>query len=147
MLPETAVSDLPATPPLGAAVLPVPFEPPTLDALSRENPARWMYERLKQYVKDFESHLDDEHEIAARLVSFGQTLTFHIEDMGYFGPDIVTFFGKNEVGEPVQLVQHVSQLSVLLVALRKQEERPRRIGFVLDRKDGRGAPPGASPGR
>ncbi|MGA0610154.1 DUF6173 family protein [Caldimonas sp. KR1-144] len=139
------MTDTPASPPLGATVVPVPYEPPSpCTEEAARNPAQWMYERLKQYIKDFERHLDDDHEIAARLVSFGQTLTFHIEDMGYFGPDLVTFFGKNEHGEPVQLVQHVSQLSVLLVALRKQEEVPRRIGFVLDRKDGRGVPPGGA---
>jgi hypothetical protein len=56
--------------------------------------------------------------------------------MGYFGPDMIVFYGRNEKGEPVQLVQHTSQLSVLLVAVRKQADLPRRIGFVLDQKDG-----------
>ena len=99
-----------------------------------DNPARWMFERLAAYIKQFESRLDEEHEIGARLVSFGANLTFHIEDMGYYGPDMVVFYGKNDKGEPVQLIQHTSQLNVLLVAVRKQEARPRRIGFVLDEK-------------
>ena len=99
------------------------------------NPAKWMFERLATYIKQFESRLDDQHEIGARLVSFGANLTFHIEDMGYFGPDMIVFYGKNDKGEPVQLIQHTSQLNVLLVAVRKQEERPRRIGFILDEKE------------
>ncbi|HEY0822350.1 MAG TPA: DUF6173 family protein [Ramlibacter sp.] len=99
------------------------------------NPARWMFERLATYIKQFESRLDEEHEIGARLVSFGANLSFHIEDMGYFGPDMIVFYGKNEKGEPVQLIQHTSQLSVLLVAVRKQDARPRRIGFILDEKE------------
>jgi hypothetical protein len=101
-----------------------------------DNPARWMFERLATYIKQFESRLDQEHEVGARLVSFGSNLSFHIEDMGYFGPDMIVFYGRNEKGEPVQLVQHTSQLSVLLVAVRKQAEQPRRIGFVLDQKEG-----------
>lgn len=100
------------------------------------NPARWMFERLATYIRQFESRLDEEHEIGARLVSFGANLTFHIEDMGYFGPDMIVFYGKNDKGEPVQLIQHTSQLNVLLVAVRKQEARPRRIGFILDEKEG-----------
>ena len=99
------------------------------------NPARWMFERLATYIRQFESRLDEEHEIGARLVSFGANLTFHIEDMGYFGPDMIVFYGKNDKGEPVQLIQHTSQLNVLLVAVRKQELRPRRIGFILDEGD------------
>jgi len=100
------------------------------------NPAEWMYQRLKKYIKEFEAHLDDDHEVGAHLVSFGHELTFHVQDMGYHGPDIITFYGKNDRGEDVQLIQHTSQLSVLLVAVRKQQEKPRRIGFVLDQKDG-----------
>lgn len=99
------------------------------------NAARWMFERLATYIRQFEARLDDEHEIGARLVSFGPNLTFHIEDMGYYGPDMIVFYGRNDNGEPVQLIQHTSQLNVLLVAVRKQQERPRRIGFILDDKE------------
>jgi hypothetical protein len=104
-----------------------------------DNPAKWMFERLATYIKQFETTLDDEHEIGARLVSFGHNLTFHIEDMGYYGPDMIVFYGKNDKGEPVQLIQHTSQLSVLLVAVRKQSEQARRIGFILDEAVGKGA--------
>jgi hypothetical protein len=119
---------------MGALVAPLPANLPRPEDHAA-NPAKWMFERLATYIKQFEARLDEQHEIGARLVSFGANLTFHIEDMGYFGPDMVVFYGKNEKGEPVQLIQHTSQLSVLLVAVRKQEERPRRIGFILDEKD------------
>jgi hypothetical protein len=119
---------------MGALVAPVPGTLPKLQE-HPDNPARWMFDRLAAYIKQFEARLDQEHEIGARLVSFGHNLTFHIEDMGYFGPDMIVFYGKNDQGEPVQLVQHTSQLNVLLVAVRKQQDRPRRIGFVLDEKD------------
>ncbi len=36
--------------------------------------------------------------------------------------------------ERVQLIQHLSQLSFLLVAVKKQEDKPRRIGFIFDKK-------------
>jgi Family of unknown function (DUF6173) len=119
---------------LSAVVGPVPQTLPQL-ADHQENPARWTFERLATYIKQFESRLDDEHEIGARLVSFGANLTFHIEDMGYFGPDMIVFYGRNEKDEPVQLIQHTSQLSVLLVAVKKQSALPRRIGFILDDKE------------
>lgn len=100
-----------------------------------QNPAKWTYERLSRYIKDFEARLDEEHEIGARLVSFGSAVTFHIQDMSYYEPDIIAFYGKNDQGEEVQLIQHTSQLSVLLVAVKKQGDEPRRIGFVLDEKE------------
>ena len=125
---------------LSTVVAPLPATLPQPPALP-DNAARWMFERLATYIKQFESTLDDEHEIGARLVSFGHNLTFHIEDMGYYGPDMIVFYGRNDSGEPVQLIQHTSQLSVLLVAVRKQAERPRRIGFILDDKGGSLVPP------
>jgi hypothetical protein len=96
------------------------------------NPARWTYERLGEYIKKFESELDEEHEIGVRLVSFGQTIVFHVEDIGYYGPDIITFYGNNEKGEKLQLIQNLSQLSFLLIAVKKLQDKPRRIGFIWD---------------
>ncbi|MEI7817972.1 MAG: DUF6173 family protein, partial [Desulfuromonadales bacterium] len=98
---------------------------------SATNPAKWTHKRLATYIQDFESNLDNEHEIGARLVSFGSAITFHIQDIGYYGPDIITFDGLNDAGETVKLIQNISQLSVLLVAMKKLEEKPRRIGFKL----------------
>ncbi len=104
---------------------------PAISTLNKHalNPAEWTYERLGMYIQSFEADLDDEHEIGARLVSFGQEITFHIANIGYHGPDIISFNGLNSNGEKVQLIQHYSQLSVLLVAMKKQQEKPRRIGF------------------
>ncbi len=99
---------------------------------SKINPARWTYERLIEYIRDFEKELDEEHEIGARLVSFGQVVTFHIQDIGYYGPDIITFYGITDKGERVQLIQHISQLNVLLVVMPKLKDKPRRIGFIRE---------------
>jgi hypothetical protein len=99
------------------------------------NPAKWTYERLGKYIQAFEAELDDEHEIGARLVSFGTAVTFHIESMGYHGPDIIAFYGKNDQNEAVQLIQHTSQLSVLLVAMKRKADVPRRIGFLFDKEN------------
>jgi hypothetical protein len=56
-----------------------------------------------------------------------------IEGLGYFAPDLLAFYGRDAQGTRTQLIQHVSQLNVLLRALPKPEEReaPRRIGFRL----------------
>lgn len=112
----------------------IPMQPAIpIGPKSKLNPAEWMYERLGEYIKDFENELDEDHEIGARLVSFGQSVTFHIENVGYYGPDIISFDGINAEGERVQLIQHISQLSVLLVAMKKQSNKPRRIGFKWDK--------------
>ena len=98
------------------------------------NPARWMFERLATYIKQFESRLDEEHEIGARLVSFGANLTFHIEDMGYFGPGHDRVLRQERQGRagadgPAHLAAERAA-----GGRRKQELRARRIGFILDDK-------------
>jgi len=96
------------------------------------NSAKEFYRRLVVKINEFHRGLDDNFEVGARLVSFGQNLTFHIEDIGYWNPSLVTFYGRNELGEPVELIQHVTQISVLLVAMKRENaEQPKRpIGFA-----------------
>lgn len=94
------------------------------------NPAKWMHERIVRSINDFEGKLDDQHEIGARLVQApGDTIA--ISDVGYWGPDLVIFYGFNPDGDPVELIQHVSQVNVVLVARKKQSDEPRRIGFDM----------------
>ncbi len=63
----------------------------------------------------------------------GDAGVLRIEGMGFFDPDMITFYGTDSSGIKTQLVQHVSQLSVMLRALPKMtdEVAPTRIGFRL----------------
>lgn len=99
--------------------------------LKTTNPAKHTYERLIEYIKNFEKDLDDEHEIGAYLVSFNQSTTFHITNLGYYGPDIISFGGINENGDYLQLIQNICQLNVLLVGLKKLHDKPNKIGFAV----------------
>lgn len=91
----------------------------------------WMYERLVRSIVQFEEALDQEQEIGARLVTFGNQEIIHIEDVGFWGPDLLIFYGKSSEGKPLQLLQHQSQVNVLLMAVPKNGPKPRRIGFGL----------------
>jgi hypothetical protein len=97
-----------------------------------KSPAQWAYERLILYIRNFEEQLDDRHEVAMGFAG-SDTGVLQIEGVGYFAPDIVTFYGRDDEGARTQLVQHVSQLNVMLRALPKAEksDEPRRIGFRL----------------
>lgn len=108
----------------------MPFET-TLSLPTDPNLASEFHRRLVAWINDFHRSLDDEHEVGAKLVSFGQSLIFHLEDIGYWNPSLVSFQGHAENGDPVELIQHVSQISVLLVKLKRQADTlPKRpIGF------------------
>lgn len=106
------------------------FEPEDLNP----NLASAFHKRIISMINDFEDELDEEHEVGARLVNFGQTIQFHIEDIGYYNPSLIAFYGTLENGTSVQLIQHVNQISFLLVALPKliKDEPARRLGFTVD---------------
>jgi hypothetical protein len=107
----------------------------TAAPVEEKSAAEWAYERLILYIRDFEAQLDNEHEVAMGMTGTDAGL-LRIEGMGFFDPDIVTFYGSDPIGIRTQLVQHVTQLNVLLRALPKQVEQaaPRRIGFRLAQK-------------
>lgn len=102
--------------------------------LAQKSPARWAYERLILYIRNFETRLDNEHEVAMGFTG-ADAGVIRIEGIGYYDPDIVAFYGTDPAGGRTQLIQHVSQLNVLLRALPKPaaEDAPRRIGFRLAR--------------
>ena len=101
-------------------------------AHSDPNLADEFHKRLITWINDFHKGLDEDKEVGGRLVNFGQSITFHIEDIGYWNPSLISFIGKNSEGQPVELVQHVSQISILLVALPREDlSTPKRpIGFA-----------------
>ncbi|MEM6896832.1 MAG: DUF6173 family protein [Pseudomonadota bacterium] len=100
--------------------------------VDEKSAAEWAYERLILYIQNFEKQLDTEHEVAMGFAG-DDTGIMRIEGMGYFDPDIITFYGSDPTGARTQLVQHVSQLSVMLRALPKNVDQvePNRIGFRL----------------
>jgi hypothetical protein len=90
--------------------------------------------RLLEYIKEFDEQLDQEHEVGMRLVSFGQSIQFAVRDIGYRNPKLICFYGQLDNGSEVQLIQHVNQISFLLLALpRTDPSEPKRpIGFCQD---------------
>lgn len=102
--------------------------------VAEKSAAEWAYDRLILYIRNFESQLDSDQEIAMGFAG-SEAGILRIEGLGYFEPDLLTFYGRDEDGMKTQLIQHVAQLSVMLRAVPKSEpeEAPRRIGFHLER--------------
>jgi len=109
------------------------FEPPNnpLVTTAEANRASEFHRRLVEWINSFSAGLDEQHEVGVRLVSFGQTLVFRLDDLGYWNPSLICFYGETDDGNPVELIQHVSQISVLLMKVpRKDPSKPKQpIGF------------------
>ena len=93
--------------------------------------AKSIFNELVQRIQRFESDLNQEHEVGMQLVSFGQSTQFSVLRLGYTDPSIIWFEGILPDNSTVQLVQHVSQISFLMVALKREHpENPKpQIGF------------------
>lgn len=89
--------------------------------LALANSADEFCSRLVKRIVDFETDLDETKEVGVRLVSFGQSITFHVRDLGYHNPSLIVFKGVTDDGNQVELIQHVSQISFLLMAVRRLE--------------------------
>jgi hypothetical protein len=105
---------------------------PKKPADKSKSPAESAYDRLVLYIRSFEQQLDAQQEIAMGFAG-SDAGVLKIEGLGYFEPDMITFYGRDEDGMKTQLIQHIAQLSVLLRAVPKSapEAPPTRIGFRL----------------
>ncbi len=118
--------------PLTAEQKPLP-EAVSERPIEEKSPAEWAYQRLILYIQNFEETLDNSQEVAMGFTG-GEVGVLKIAGIGFFDPDIVTFYGTDGNGVKTQLIQHVSQLNVMLRALPREdasEDPPNRIGFRL----------------
>lgn len=95
-----------------------------------KTPAQWAYERVILYIQNFEKQLDGAHEVGMGFTG-GNAGTMRILGLGFFAPDLITFYGVDADGARVQMVQHYTQLNVMLRAVATAAETPNRIGFRL----------------
>jgi len=92
------------------------------------------FKQLSHYMDQFDKSLNQTQEIGIKLVSFGQTIQFTVRNIGYYNPKLICFYGEMPDGSPVQLIQHVNQISFLLTAVQRknpEQEKP-PIGFCSD---------------
>jgi hypothetical protein len=102
------------------------------DSSPPKGPAAMACERLILYIRHFEQTLNASEEVVLGFAG-SEVGILKIEGLGFYDPDIITFYGRDEAGMKTQLIQHVSELSVMLRAVPKPSEKDpaRRIGFRL----------------
>jgi hypothetical protein len=97
-----------------------------------ENSAEDYVKRLVAIMNEYNDRLDHTRQVALRLVHFGQSMTINIANIGYWNPGIIIYYGTSIEGNPIELVQHVSQVSCLLTSVpREDPSKPKPpIGFA-----------------
>ncbi|WP_353168685.1 DUF6173 family protein [Acinetobacter sp.] len=96
-----------------------------------ENPVAAIRGIIESQVRDFEDNLEDDYELGAWLASFGNQILIIVEQIQFEEPTLIIFKGRDNSGNKLQLIQHASQLNLLLNAVKKQTDEPRQqIGFI-----------------
>lgn len=131
VMPRAGVVHTDPNAPSGAEGQPLP-KALTRKKLAEKSAAEWAYDRVILYIRNFEEQLDSAQEVAMGFTG-SEAGVLRIEGVGFFEPDIITFYGRDEENARTQLIQHVSQLNVILRAVPAlpSEDPPRRIGFRL----------------
>ena len=88
------------------------------------------YMIIKKYIEDFEASLDESHEVGMLLTNFGQSVLMSVTQIGFEKSVLMVFKGYvNE--QEATLIQHINQLSFLLIKTPIHKERAKRkIGFI-----------------
>ena len=107
---------------------------PNIPEIKNHNHADEFYKRLVSIIVDFEKNIKSDEEVGVRLVSFGENIIIHIDDIGYWNPSLIYFYGREKDDKKVQLVQHVSQISILLMKVPRTNLERERIGFKMQQK-------------
>ena len=93
------------------------------------------FEFLKEFIEEYESTLDSEHEVGLLLTNFGQSVLMQVTEIDYRMPVLMIFKGYVN-GSKSTLIQHVNQLSFLLTSVSKDPERPKqKIGFATEHEE------------
>lgn len=88
------------------------------------------FDDIKRELEAFELTLNPDEEVGAWLASFGTSVQITVRAVAHAG-EYFRFEGVSSDGQQVSLLQHRSQVSLLLLKVKRDPEQPaRRIGFL-----------------
>jgi hypothetical protein len=101
-------------------------------AAKAKSTAESAYDRITLYIRSVEAQLNADQEVAMGFAG-SEAGILHIDGLGFFAPDNLSFYGPDDAGPNTQSIQRVRQLSVMLRACPKADtdDAPRCIGFRL----------------
>jgi hypothetical protein len=97
--------------------------------LTRPNMAEYAVDAIYKEIADFEAKLDSGHEIGMPIVGGPSGLCVHVREVYRYGTDKLVFVGIDGSQNPVRLIQHLTQLNLLMIAVPKIGPEAARIGF------------------
>lgn len=95
--------------------------------LDEINSPRAFYKQLVDWINKFDENLGNDHEVGMKYISFSQTYEFHLSQIHYCHPSLIIFKGTTLENEDVELIQHVNQVSILLVKMQLRDSNKPKL--------------------
>lgn len=100
-------------------------------SIAAENKAEIIASKNHTAITDFQSQLPNNDDVALSIVQFGSNITLLVYSIGYIDNNLIVFYGTDNQNTPMELIQHINQLSFLITTIPKTspEIPKRKIGF------------------
>ena len=98
----------------------------------------YTFDAIKQNIENFEEKLDLNHIVGVNMTTVTGPVTILINSIKlYSGSSLIVFTGINSNdGSEVELMQHISQISILLTAYPKDSNIvKKKIGFFIEKNE------------
>ena len=98
--------------------------------IARTNNAEYISKVIGQKINDFQSALSDNEDVALQIIQFNNSIILYVTEVSHLGTGLILFRGFDVEKRPCEIVQHISQINLLLMIVPKAPEVPhRKIGF------------------
>lgn len=97
---------------------------------AQTNNAEYMAKVIGQRIVDFQSTLSEVQDVALQIIQFNNSITLYVTKVSHLGLGLIVFQGSDSANNPCEIVQHISQINVLMAIVSKPADIPhRKIGF------------------
>ena len=98
--------------------------------IAQTNNAEYMAKVIGQRIVDFQSTLSEVQDVALQIIQFNNSITLYVTKVSHLGFGLIVFQGSDSANNPCEIVQHISQINVLMAIVSKPADIPhRKIGF------------------
>lgn len=98
--------------------------------IAQTNNAEYIAKVIGQRIVDFQSTLSEVQDVALQIIQFNNSITLYVTKVSHLGLGLIVFQGSDSANNPCEIVQHISQINVLMAIVSKPADIPhRKIGF------------------
>lgn len=98
--------------------------------IAKTNNAEYIAKVIGQKIVNFQSLLSDVQDVALQIIQFNNSIILYVTEVSHLGTGLIVFQGVGVDELPCEIVQHISQINLMMKIVPKLPEAPhRKIGF------------------